>query len=57
MINVIDTEIEGVKIIEPKIFGDSRGYFYESYSQRDFEEKVQKCHSCKITRVSATMAF
>lgn len=42
MINVIDTEIEGVKIIEPKIFGDSRGYFYESYSQRDFDEKVAK---------------
>ena len=42
MINVIDTPIEGVKIIEPKIFGDSRGYFYESYSQRDFEEKVAK---------------
>lgn len=40
MINVIDTEIPGVVIIEPKIFGDSRGYFYESYSQRDFEEKV-----------------
>ena len=40
MINVIKTEIEGVVIIEPKIFGDSRGYFYESYSQRDFEEKV-----------------
>ncbi|MBQ9588462.1 MAG: dTDP-4-dehydrorhamnose 3,5-epimerase [Bacteroidales bacterium] len=38
--NVIDTEIPGVVIIEPKIFGDSRGYFYESYSQRDFEEKV-----------------
>ncbi len=42
MINVIDTAIEGVKIIEPKIFGDSRGYFYESFSQRDFEEKVAK---------------
>ena len=42
MINVIDTDIDGVKIIEPKIFGDSRGYFYESYSQRDFEEKVAK---------------
>ena len=37
---VIKTDIEGVVIIEPKIFGDSRGYFYESYSQRDFEEKV-----------------
>lgn len=42
MINVIQTEIAGVIIIEPKIFGDSRGYFYESYSQRDFEEQVGK---------------
>ena len=40
MIEVIVTTIPGVVIIEPKIFGDSRGYFYESYSQRDFEEKV-----------------
>ena len=38
--NVIKTDIEGVLIIEPKVFGDSRGYFYESYSQRDFEENV-----------------
>lgn len=38
--NVIDTEIEGVKIIEPRIFNDSRGYFFESFSQREFEEKV-----------------
>lgn len=42
MINVLKTEIPGVVIIEPKIFGDSRGYFYESFSQRDFEEKVAK---------------
>lgn len=42
MINVIDTEIEGVKIIEPKIFNDSRGYFFESFSQKEFEEKVCK---------------
>lgn len=34
--NVISTEIEGVKIIEPRIFGDTRGYFFESYSARDF---------------------
>lgn len=40
MINVIPTSIPGVVIIEPKIFGDERGYFYESYSQRDFEENV-----------------
>ena len=34
--NVIDTEIAGVKIIEPRIFGDERGYFFESFSVRDF---------------------
>ncbi len=38
--NVIDTEIEGVKIIEPRIFNDARGYFFESFSQKEFEEKV-----------------
>ncbi|NLI73112.1 MAG: dTDP-4-dehydrorhamnose 3,5-epimerase [Bacteroidales bacterium] len=39
---VIDTAIEGVKIIEPTVFGDHRGYFFESFSQREFEEKVCK---------------
>ena len=38
--NVIKTDIEGVVIIEPKIFEDSRGYFFESFSQREFDEKV-----------------
>lgn len=37
---VIKTDIEGVVIIEPRIFEDERGYFYESFSQREFEEKV-----------------
>ena len=36
--NVIKTEIEGLLILEPKIFGDSRGYFYESYNKQRFEE-------------------
>lgn len=39
---VIKTSIEEVFILEPKIFKDDRGYFYESYSQREFEEKVLK---------------
>jgi len=39
--NVIKTAIEGVVIIEPKVFGDARGYFFESFSQREFEEKVR----------------
>lgn len=37
---VIKTDIEGVLILEPKVFGDSRGYFFESFSQREFDEKV-----------------
>ncbi len=37
---VIKTAIEGVLIIEPKIFTDARGYFFESFSQREFDEKV-----------------
>jgi dTDP-4-dehydrorhamnose 3,5-epimerase len=42
MITVIDTEIEGVKIIEPRVFADARGCFFESFSQKEFEEKVCK---------------
>lgn len=38
---VIKTDIEGVVIIEPRIFSDSRGYFFESYSKREFDEKVR----------------
>lgn len=41
MINVIKTDIEGVVIIEPKVFGDERGYFFESWSQKDFDEQVR----------------
>ena len=41
MINVIKTDIEGVVIIEPNVFGDERGYFFESWSQKDFDEKVR----------------
>ncbi len=37
---VIKTNIEGPIIIEPKIYGDDRGYFYESFSAKEFSEKV-----------------
>ena len=40
--DVIKTNIEGVVIIEPKIFKDARGYFFESFSKREFDEKVTK---------------
>lgn len=37
---VIKTEIEGLLIIEPRVFKDARGYFFESFSQRDFDAQV-----------------
>ncbi len=40
--NVIKTAIEGVVIIVPRVFKDGRGYFFESFSQREFDEKVRK---------------
>lgn len=40
--NIIKTEIPGVVIIEPRIFGDSRGYFFESFSERDFSSGVKE---------------
>lgn len=40
--NIIKTAIDGVVIIEPTVFTDARGYFFESFSQREFENKVRK---------------
>ena len=37
---IIKTDIDGVLIIEPRLFRDARGYFFESFSEREFEEKV-----------------
>ncbi len=39
---VIRTAIEGVFIIEPRVFGDARGYFFESFNEREFTEKIGK---------------
>ncbi len=39
--DVIKTAIDGVVILEPRLFADARGYFFESFSQREFEEKVR----------------
>ena len=38
--DVIKTAIDGVLTIEPKVFGDKHGYFFECFSQREFDEKV-----------------
>lgn len=40
MINVVETAIPGVLIIEPKAFGDARGYFMESFNAKEFAEKT-----------------
>ena len=37
---VIKTALDGVVVIEPRLFEDARGYFFESFSQREFDEKV-----------------
>ena len=39
--NVIKTDLEGVVVIEPRVFDDARGYFFESYSKRRFDEVVR----------------
>ena len=39
--NIIKTAIDGLLIIEPRVFEDSRGYFFESYSDRDFNDAVK----------------
>jgi dTDP-4-dehydrorhamnose 3,5-epimerase len=37
---IVKTEIEGVFVVEPRVFGDSRGYFFESFNQRDFAQQT-----------------
>ena len=41
---IIDTALEGVKIIEPRIFGDDRGYFFESWNEKKFSEAGIACN-------------
>ncbi|MGQ4650673.1 dTDP-4-dehydrorhamnose 3,5-epimerase [Lyngbya aestuarii] len=56
--NIIQSEIPEVLIIEPRVFGDDRGFFYESYNQKAFTEKagvandfVQDNHSRSVQNV------
>lgn len=50
--NIIPTPIGGVWIIEPRIFGDARGYFFESYNQKEFDEKIGPIGLCRTTSPS-----
>ena len=58
MINVIKTTIPGVVIIEPKVFGDARGYFFESFSERDFNEAMTPIlgHCIKFVQDNESMS-
>lgn len=46
--NIIETPIKGTLIIEPRVFNDARGYFFESFSQREFDEKVSPILGHKV---------
>ena len=55
---IIRTELEGVLIIEPRVFKDGRGYFFESFSQREFDEKVTPIlgHSINFVQDNESMS-
>ena len=55
---IIKTSIPGVLIIEPRVFKDSRGYFFESFSQREFDEKVTPIlgHSINFVQDNESMS-
>ncbi|MDE6843785.1 MAG: dTDP-4-dehydrorhamnose 3,5-epimerase family protein, partial [Muribaculaceae bacterium] len=61
--NVIKTDIEGVVILEPRVFTDARGYFFESYNKKAFDglvgrvEFVQDNESCSSRGVMRGLHF
>lgn len=56
---IVSTKIKDVLIIEPKVFKDSRGYFFESFSQREFDEKVTSIlgHTIKFVQDNESMSI
>ena len=54
---VIKTPIEGVVIIEPRLFNDGRGYFFESFSQRDFEQQVRTVHLSRTMKANQATEY
>ncbi len=56
--NIIQTAIKGVVVIEPRVFNDARGYFFESFSQREFDEKVTPLlgHSVNFVQDNESMS-
>ena len=56
--DIIKTDIEGVLILKPRVFGDERGYFFESFSQRDFDAQVAPIlgHSVRFVQDNESMS-
>lgn len=52
--NITQTEIEGLVIIEPKVFDDSRGYFFESYNKQVFDREVAQVDFVQDNESSST---
>ena len=50
----IQTEIEGVVVLKPRVFEDGRGYFFESYSKRDFDKQVREITFIQDNESSST---
>ena len=55
--NVIKTEIPDVLIFEPKVFGDERGFFFESFNQKVFEEAVREGDLVRIAEADESFHF
>lgn len=55
---IIETAIPGLLIIEPRVFKDARGYFFESFSQREFDEKVSNIigHTVRFVQDNESMS-
>lgn len=55
---VLKTALDGVLILEPRVFNDPRGYFFESFSQREFDEKLAPIlgHSIRFVQDNESMS-
>ena len=51
---ITKTDIEGVVVIEPRVFEDERGYFFESFSEREFCAEVAECHFVQSNEVKSS---
>ena len=50
--NYIQTEIDGVWIIEPKVFNDARGYFMEAFKEEEFRANIGDVHFLSLIHIS-----